>query len=230
MTTRLALTSLFAIFGAAVAQANIFHNFEDLSEGFLGTSFTKDGITYRDVNNVSGFYPDGEPFGAGDPGDQVIIERAVPLFEQFPEYGSANNAMTFGSAYIVGDNLSIGALASVFIDVPWLGQSASFDIAFYENGPWGDIEFRLDALRNGSVVATDSFVLAGGGDRDNPNYTSMSVAAAEFDTLHLYATLNGEYTAPRGIIDNVAIQAVPEPATLAALGLGAAALLRRRKK
>lgn len=230
MTTRLALTSLVAILGATVAQANIFHNFEDLNEGFLGTSFTKDGVTYRDVNNVSGFYPDGEAFGPGEPGDQVIIERAVPFYQDFPDYGSPNNAMTFGSAFVVGDNLSIGALASVFIDLSWLASSASFDIAFYENGPWGGIEFRLDALRNGSVVASDSFVLAAGGDRDNPNFTSMSVSGAEFDTLHLYATLNGEYTAPRGMIDNVSIQAVPEPATLAALGLGAAALLRRRRK
>ncbi|RYG26000.1 PEP-CTERM sorting domain-containing protein [bacterium] len=33
-----------------------------------------------------------------------------------------------------------------------------------------------------------------------------------------------------GLVDNVSVQAVPEPGTMVALGLGAAAMLRRRKK
>lgn len=237
MTNRLALTSLFAVLGASFAQADIFHNFENLSEGFLGASYTADGITYRDVNNVSGFFPPsdgvpGDPFTQADLGDQVIIERAVPLFDDFPDFGTPNNAMTFGNTYVNGDNLSIGALASVYIDVPWIGNSVSFNLAYYENGPWGNIEYRLDAIRNGSVVGSDSFLIADGGGRDNATFRTMSISGVEFDTLQLYARLDGDYTAPRAIIDNVAIQAapVPEPATLAALGLGAAALLRKRRK
>src|SRR5687767_11196861 len=54
--------------GAAV------ETYESLSEGFLGSTFTHNGVTYRDVNNVSGFYADGTPFGPTDNGDQSIIE------------------------------------------------------------------------------------------------------------------------------------------------------------
>lgn len=221
----------FFTVAATAAQANVFENYESLAEGFLGSSFTSNGVTYRDVNNVTGSQPDGEVFHPGDLGDQLIIERGVPLYADFPTYGSANNGLTFGSAFINGDNLSIGALASVYMDLAELGISASFDIAFYENGPWGGIEYHLDALRNGSVVTSDFFTIVGGADRDNPNFTTMSVAGAEFDSLHLYATLDGHYVAPRGIIDDLTIAAapVPEPATLAVLGLGALALRRKRR-
>lgn len=237
MKTRLTVTSLLTVLGATLAQADIFHTFENLEEGFLGTSYTADGVTYRDVNNVTGFYPpaDGVPgdaFTQQDLGDQVIIERAVYLYDDMPDFGTPNNAMTFGNTYVPGDNLSIGALASVFIDVPWIGNSVSFNLAFYENGPWGNIEYRLDAFRNGSVVGSDSFLIANGGGRDNPTFRTMSITGIEFDTLQLYATLDGTYTVPRGMIDNVLITAapVPEPATLAALGFGALALVRKRKK
>lgn len=217
---------------ATMAHADIFANYENLSEGFLGSSYTDQGVTYRDVNNVSGVQPDGNPFGPGDMGDQVIVERAVPLYADFPGYGSPNNALTFGSAFINGDNLSIGALASVYMDINQSAIAASFFIAFYENGPWGNIEYHLDALHNNSVVASDSFLIADGGGRDNPTFTTMSVSGPAFETLHLYATLNGNYVAPRGIIDDLSITTapVPEPATMLTVGLGALALLRKRRR
>jgi hypothetical protein len=225
-----------AAFGlAGTAQADFTHNYEDLSEGFLGATFNHNGVTYRDVNNVAGAYPDGNTFAAGDNGDQVIIENATLFYGDFPTYGSPNNAMTFGSAFINGDNLSIGALASVWMDLDELGQSASLDIAFYENGPWGTVEFHLDALLDGVVVGSDVYTLDGppydpNHGRDNPNFTSMTVNAAAFDSLHLYGWQNGQFSAPRGMIDNLHVQLapVPEPGTMAVLGLGALALLRRR--
>src|SRR3954469_4102185 len=172
-------------FAGAAASAAV-STYENLNEGFLGATFTHEGVTYRDVNNVSGFYADGAPFGPTDNGDQNIIEKATFFYNSFPTYGSPVNAMTFGSAFINGDNLSIGALASVWMDVPAHGSAAGFDIAFYENGPWGGIQYKLDAVRNGQVVASDIFTISDLGGRDNATFRHMSVGGAEFDSLHLY--------------------------------------------
>jgi Dockerin type I domain len=90
-----------------------------------------------------------------------------------------------------------------------LGNQAGLDIAFYENGPWGGIEYRLDALRNGQVVASDSFTISDLGGRDNATYETLAVGGATFDSLHLYAFLDGQYTAPRGMIDDLSIIAAP---------------------
>lgn len=205
-------------------------DYEDLSEGFLGATFTHQGITYHDVNNVSGFYADGTAFSPGEPGTELIIENAAIFYGDFPSYGSPINSMTFGNAFVTGDNLSIGALASVYMDFDTLVNSASLDLAYYENGPWGNIEFRLDAILNGQVVTSDNFFIANGGGRDNAAVATMSVSGTEFDTLHLYAMLNGSYTVPRAMIDDVNFAPVPEPATIAALGLGAAAIASRRRR
>jgi hypothetical protein len=226
-TAALAALFLAASTGAATAAVS---TYEDLSEGFLGATFTHNGITYRDVNNVSGFYPDGAPFGPDDNGNQNIIERATLFYNDFPTYGSPVNSMTFGNAFVNGDNLSIGALASVWMDVPAHGSAASFDLAFYENGPWGGIQYKLEAVRNGQVVATSSFTISDLGGRDNPTFQHMSVSGVEFDSLHLYGWLNGSYTVPRGMIDNLSITPVPEPTMLGLalpmIGLGIA---RRRR-
>ena len=230
MKKRTAFSCCLVALGA-MAHADLFHDYENLSEGFLGTTYSQDGLVYRDVNNVTGVDLDGSPFGPGDLGDQLVLENATFFYNDFPTYGSPINALTFGNAFVVGDNLSIGALSSVFMDYASLGIAASLDLAFYENGPWGGVEYRLEALRNGNVVASDSFLIADGGGRDNATFRTMSVSGAEFDSLHLFAIKNGEFTNPRGMIDNLSITSapVPEPGTLAVLGIGALAFLRRRK-
>lgn len=232
MKQAIALIAVAALVGSAsMAKADIVQNYDSLTEGFLGTAFADGGVSYRDANNVSGFYADGIPFNSTDLGNQLIIEDATDFYLAFPTYGSPNNSLTFGSAYVSGPNLSIGALASVFMDINQTATAASLDLAFYENGPWGGIVCHLDALQNGQVVASDTYTLADGGGRDNANFTTMSVGASAFNGLHLYATKNGEYTAPRGMIDDLVITTpVPEPATLLILGLPALALLKRKSR
>jgi hypothetical protein len=219
-----------AIGMASLAQADVFETYDSLSEGFKGETFASSGVTYRDVNRVSGFYPDGVPFNDTENGNEVIVENAALFYNDFPGYGSPVNSLTFGSAFIPGDNLSIGALASVWMDLPEVSNAASFDLAFYENGPWGNIEWRVEALSNGQVVGSDAEVISNLGGRDNPTFKSLSVGGVEFDQLHLYAWLNGAYTAPRGMIDNLSITAVPEPAGIVALlALGTIGVMRRRR-
>jgi hypothetical protein len=215
-----------AMLSGNAARADVFHDYENFAEGFLGTSFSHAGVTYRDSNTVSGFYADGVPFNDTELGNEFIIEDATLLYNDFPGYGSPVKSLTFGSAFIPGTNLSIGALASAWMDLDVPATAASLDLAYYENGPWGGIEYILAAVQGGSVVASDSFIISDLGGRDNPTYATLSVSGVEFDSLHLYAWLNGAYTAPRGMIDDLSITSVPEPAAL--LGLVLLAGFRRR--
>lgn len=226
MMTSLALTTL--------ARADVFSDYEDLSEGDYGNTLVHNGVSYGEVNRVSGIFPDGTTFGPDDLGSDVIVENATLFYDDFPGYGSPINSLTFGNTFVPGDNLSIGPLASVWMDLGELSNSASLDLAYYENGPWGGIEYHLDAILNGTVVASDSFTIAGDGTgRDNATFQSLSLAGAAFDQLHLFAQFNGEYSAPRGMIDDLRITAVPESGSLALTVLGGVGLFtwhKRRRK
>lgn len=214
-----------------VAHAGVFEDYESFSEGGLHESFVSNGLTYHDLNNVAGFYADGVAFTDTELGRDFIIENATDFYPDFPSYGSPINSLTFGDTYVVGNNLSIGVLASAWIDIDQLSNAASFDMAYYENGPWGGVEYHLDALLAGNVVASDSFTISDLGGRDNPQVATMSVSGADFDQLHYYATKNDAYCAPRAMIDNLSVtySPVPEPATLGLLAFGALGFLRKRK-
>lgn len=217
--------------GACAAAGTSVSTYDDLTEGFQGSSWTYNGITYSNVNNQSGFYADGSPFASGDNGDQLIVEDATLLYNDFPGWGSANKALTFGTTFIPGSNLSIGALVTVDMDLGGVANTASLDIVYYENGPWIGIEYHLDAYRDGSLVGGDTFTIAGEdpSGRDRIAFNTLGVSG-EFDSLVLYATLNGQYTAPRGMIDDLTVSYVPAPSALAVLGLGGLAAARRRRR
>jgi hypothetical protein len=179
--------------------------YDDLTEGFLGTAFDYNGVSYHDVNGVGGVFPDGSTFTPDDVGDQVIIEDATDFYTVHTDWGSSPNSMTFGTAFVPGPNLSLGALVQVTMDLAQPASSATVDLGFYENGPWGGIELHLDALDGGTVVASDSLTIANGGGRDNDTVATFTVSAATFDQLRLYATYDGQPTAPRVIIDDLTL-------------------------
>lgn len=196
---------ILAGMATGVCSAQVSHDYENFAEGFYGETFVHDGVTYRDVNRVSGVFPDGIPFGPEELGSENIIEQADVWYDVFPGYGSRNNVLTFGRALVNGTNLSLGALASVWMDLDAVGTSASLDLGYLENGPWGNIEYILEAHMGGAVVARDSLVISDLGGRDNGAWQTLSVGGVEFDQLHIYGWLNGEFTAPRGIIDDLTI-------------------------
>lgn len=212
---------------AVVARADVFQDYENFAEGFLGQTVVDDGVTYHDANRVSGFFPDGQPFDPDELGSEYIIEQARLFYLDFPDYGSPNNSMTFGQAFIPGDNLTIGPLASIWLDLDVVGNAVSFDLAYLENGPWGGIEYVLEAFRNGTSVGSNSFVIDNQGGRDNGAFRTMSITGVEFDQLHLYGWLNNEYTAPRGMIDDLSIVTVPEPSAWVLISIGGLCLHRR---
>lgn len=227
---------LTVLLGACAAMSNAgtlsVSTYDDLSEDFYGESFHYNGVTYSDVNNVAGVFPSGDSFDADGIfglGHEVIVENAALLYNDFPTWGSANNALTFGTTYVVGDNLSLGALSTVTMTLDDVADFASLEIAYYENGPWGGIEYHLDGLMGGSVVTSDSFSISDLGGRDNIAFATLSVDGAEFDSLHLYATYGDDYSGPRALLDNLTINSVPAPSALALLGMGAMGVSRRRR-
>jgi hypothetical protein len=186
----------------AVAGTVVVIDYEDLSEGNQGDPLSHLGLTYYDLNNVFGSFPSGETFGPS-PGDEFIVEDAGLFYNDFPGYGSPVNSLTFGIAYVPGENLTIGGLSTVTIDLPAAAEAVSLDLGFYENGPWGGIEFHLDVLDGDTVVGSDSFSISNLGGRDNPAATTMAVSGVTFDRLHLYATWGSDYSMPRAMIDDL---------------------------
>jgi hypothetical protein len=213
---------------AGVASAQ-FADFDGETEGFLGETYTTGGVTFFDANNVSGFYPDGVPFDADELGSELIIEQSTVVWNDFPDFVSLPNTLTFGTAYIPGDNVTIGPLATASMSAVGSFTAGSLDLVYYENGPWGGVTVTLDALLNGQVVGSSSFVVAGDdpNGRDNPAAIHLSVEAPEFDTMRIYSTLNGEYTTIRGLVDNVSF--VPAPGAIGLAAAAGLAALRRRR-
>ena len=206
-----AVAAALTVVSAGIVAA-ITIDYEDLTEGPLGGSALAHGSDVsrpqqrlRDLSDGSTFDP--------QPDDQFILENAGLFYDAFPDYGSPVNTLTFGIAYVPGENLTIGPLSTVTMDLATPVTQASLDLAYYENGPWGGIEFHLDAVQNGQVVATTSFTIRDLGGRDNPAVATLSVTGAAFDRLHLYATFGSEYSMPRAMIDDLTLSDDSTPVT-----------------
>ncbi len=180
-------------------------NYDDLVESRLGTSFHYNGITYSDCNGIAGVFPDGSTFDASYPGEQFVIEDATNFFPDFPGYGSSPNTLTFGFLFSEGPSASLGGFvrATLTLDAP--ASALQFDAAYYENGPWGGIEFHVDAYREGTIVASDMLTISDLGGRDNATVATMGVSGAVFDSVKIHATYNGQPSAPRLMIDNLVV-------------------------
>jgi hypothetical protein len=180
-------------------------NYDDLAESEVGTLFPYNGITYHDVNGIGGVFPDGTTFVPADVGEALYIDDATYVFKDFPDFGSPPNVLNFGTFLMEGPNVSVGALVRVTMDLDEPASAASLDLAFYENGPWGRIVIHLDALDGDTVVASDSLTISDLGGRDNLTTSSLSVTGATFDTLKLYSTYEDQPSAPRILVDDLAL-------------------------
>ncbi|MBL4698529.1 MAG: PEP-CTERM sorting domain-containing protein [Phycisphaerales bacterium] len=209
--------------------------YDDLTEGSMGSGdLYYNGVTYTALNSVDGVFPDGNTFVAGGDGfeslgNEYIVERATYFFDEFPGFGSRNNVLTFGRAFIPGDNLTIGPLSTLTMMLDSVADSASVDLGYFENGPWGGMVLHFEAFMNGVVVDADTLTISNLGGRDNGAVATLMVGGAEFDSLQLYATLGNDFTAPRILMDNLTVNSVPAPGSLALL-LGATGLMSRRRR
>jgi hypothetical protein len=202
----MAVATGFAASGAA-AQVS---NYDDLTEGFKGPTFSYNGVTYRDVNGVPGSFPSGETFLSDYPGEQFVIENATLYYLDFPQWGSSPNALTFGNAFVPGNNFSVGGFSRASMDFAEVISEISMDTLFYENGPWGGIVLHLDGVRNGAVVASTTYTLSNLGGRDTLVRGTLSLSG-EFDSANIYATWAGGYSAPRLMIDDLTLTPAAVP-------------------
>jgi len=198
---------------ANLASAQSVSNYDDLAEGHYGAALSYNGVTYSEINGVAGSFPGGDTFDEDYPGSNIVIENAALFYNDFPAWGSPTNVLTFGDGFIVGDNLSLGGFsrATMTFDAPV--SSISFDMAYYENGPWGGIVLHLDGVRNGEVVASDTVTISDLGGRDSIAVGAMSVSGDSFDSARIYATWGDGYSAPRLIIDDLTLTPVDDKCT-----------------
>jgi len=214
IASRALFTALALALATQASAAVVVIDYEDLTEGAQGDPLLHQDINYYDLNNVSGVFPDGSPFDP-EPNDEFLVEDATAFYAEFPGFGSPVNVLTFGTAFIPGENLSLGRLSTVTLDLPGEAQAASLDLGYLENGPWGGIVFHLDGLIGGTVIASDSFEIADAGGRDNGAWNTLAISTDQaFDQLHIYATFGTEYSLPRAIIDDLTIDYIEATPTL----------------
>jgi uncharacterized delta-60 repeat protein len=206
-TIRLQADPIFAAAfdGKPVRPISDLSNYDDVAEGFAGSGFRYNGVSYKDVNDVGGVFPSGTTFSAEDVGKNFVIENASLIFRDIPAAGTPPNLLTFGTSFVPGENLSLGPLVRATLDLDEVADSAKASLVFYENGPWGGITLHLEAYRNGILVKNDDLTISNLGGRDNIATTSLEVSGVEFDSLRLRATYNGQPSAPRVMIDNLEI-------------------------
>ncbi len=203
ITHAAAIATLAASAGIASAQSS---NFDSFAEGFYGQTFTFDGITFSDTNNLNGVNPDGQAFTPADIGTELIIEDSTYIYNDFPTVISPFNTLTFGRAYVNGPNLSLGALCTVTFTAGVDVSEASFDLIYLDELVWEGILVTLEAFDDGQVVATESFVITShnpGDRRDIVDWRRWTMSGVTFDTLRLSATLNGTPTTFRALLDDV---------------------------
>ena len=201
---KLIAMSIALIAGTTAAQTL---NFDSETEGFLGTSHDFNGVTVFAVNQNSGINPDGSTFGPGDYGDQVVIEDANLLANDFPAV-TPDNVLSFGSSFVNGDNLSINLMSQVFISPNTSVDYFAVDLFHYENGPWGGIEVIVEGSDRGTPVVTDSFVISDLGGRDNVVHTRVELTGASFDTVRIYSEMpDGTETVFATVMDNMTFDA-----------------------
>lgn len=199
-------------------------------EGLKGAAFATGGVRFSGVNQVSGVRGDGSPFGPGDLGSQVIVERAAALASDVPLFLSLPNAITFGDAFEPGDSASFGPLASVRIDADGRWRYAGLDLIYPRGSEHAGVEVVLDAFLDGERVARSVFEVGGAPEEFGGRVGGARILlkAAAFDSLELSARRNGEYTVVPALVDNVSFAApAPGPLALAFAAVGAG--VRRRR-
>lgn len=153
---------------------------------------------------------------------QIWVDGSDETFAGLDVYSSTGS---FGAgAYITG----AGDLLVAGRD----GASTSYELYTLTGAPvatlngWNRLSVTLD-FSGASTVYT---VGLNGTSVDLADYDLHTAFTAATTIIEADAYIQNDGAAGTAYFDNMRVESVPEPASMAALGLGAAALLRRRKK
>lgn len=201
-------------------------------------SYTTGTLTnsYYNASNVAYQNPDGSVNPAGSP--DSLVSLGFSGFTDTLQFGGALQA-GYKARYIFhfdGTNSGIGYLSDLAVKIGNDDTEAFFDAdPGYHAATWATIDHEIDGTNPQDIyvqfsnqVVFDTFHLSDGGNYAGTCDFSSTVTLSGIEVVDASGNLVTGWTVTSGS-GTIYPQAVPEPASLLALGLGGLVVLRRRK-
>jgi surface-anchored protein len=236
-----ALMAVLGAFAAAPAQVYLWNEHVDIGLGWKNGAW--DLHIHDETNNIE-YEPDEailgfsmasiEPRPAGSMFDFIGAPAGAPIWwsRQTPKPGtlflgvSAEEAGVFQS-YTENDprlQTLTGTLTGAWVRLDLKAMTGPGHLSVWSNGPTGPVVWM--STFDGGITANDRlFVLDNTHQHLNWAFTAPGTYAVTFEAS---AMLNGQRVYSGDVV--YTFEAVPEPASMAALGLGVLGVLARRRR
>lgn len=213
LSTRSVLT--LALVGmASISSAGLLADFDGFTEGEFFDFFTTGGIRFHDVIAHEGGYTN------------FTIENASSGF--LNPSPSLPNVLGFG-AYVPGPEPAFGGIGSFWFTSDTAATTAGLDVWAFQGGEPGENTLTLRGYSGAQILHTVAFSFVN--SMPAPVHRRLDLPTGAYDSFELFSSGAGFQGDTCIVVDNVTIEAVPEPTLtgLTLLGLGFARHLRRRK-